>query len=135
MCELATVFHIIRKWHVRVYYSYITLGFSLLTWHLFMSGHFYKTLKETLIHSGIFIYLGDSGCQIRVDGSSLYRKKRNKEVGDKRSRANILTIRTDLNLRVERRDSIYYPTPTTVPPENNRKIGRWPVWGMSYHGT
>lgn len=76
-----------------------------------MSGNFYKTLKETLIDSGIVIYLGDSGCQIRVDVSSLYRKKRNKEVRDKRSRANILTIRTDLNLRVERCDRIYYPHP------------------------
>lgn len=38
----------------------------------FLLGHIYKALRETLIHGGLFIYWGASGCQIRVDVSSMY---------------------------------------------------------------
>lgn len=44
----------------------------------------YKTLREMLIHSSIFIYLGrGSGCHIRVDMSSfaVQKKRMNQEVG------------------------------------------------------
>lgn len=77
----------------------------LITDIAFMLGNFYNTVTGTLVHNGVFVYLGDSRFQIRVNVSSLYRKKRglNKEVGgNKRSRVNILTIKTDLSLRVKR---------------------------------
>lgn len=77
-------------------------------------------MTETLIHNGIFVYWGKSGCQIRVDVFSLYRKK---EVRGKRSRVNILTIKTDLSLRVERCHRIYsFPDYLLL----QRTTERWP---------
>lgn len=48
----------------------------LITDAAFMLRNSYKTLRETLIHSSIFIYLRGSGCQIRVDMSSFPVKKK-----------------------------------------------------------